>query len=176
MTEGRITTIINELNYWKKNKLLPAVYCDYLLALYTNGDGFVEDEQVKRLSLVKITQLLLLILLLPFALLVIYSALFQTYIQFGVLMLFILYSFWQYRGFKLQQDFFYHLSLAIFLLLLFLTTIFLSNTYSITNWFTQVIIIMNFVCWFILGRKMDLKYLQIASVFAILLVGLFFVL
>ncbi|WP_404453038.1 hypothetical protein LG329_02675 [Virgibacillus necropolis] len=178
--EDRITTIINELNYWKRNKMLPAVYCDYLLALYTNGDGSGEDEQVKhakkRRSTLTIAQFILLILLLPIAILVIYSTFFQDYIQLGVLMLFILYSFWQFRGFKLRQNSFYHLSFAIFLLLIFLTTIFLSNTYIVINWFTELVMIMNFVCWIIVGTKMELKYLLFASIFGILLVGLFFVL
>lgn len=176
MTEDRINTIINELHYWKKNKMLPAVYCDFLLALYTNGDDYSEEKSTKRLPLLKIIQLFLLVLLVPVAIVVIYSTFFQHYIQFGVLMLFILYSFWQVRELKLQQHYFYHLSFAIFLLIIFLTTIFLSNTYIVTNWIEQLIIIMNFACWFILGRKMNIKYLPIASIFGILLLGLCFVL
>ncbi|WP_273129870.1 hypothetical protein [Bacillus weihaiensis] len=33
--------IVSEINYWKNNKLLPDTYCDFLLALYTEGN---QDE------------------------------------------------------------------------------------------------------------------------------------
>lgn len=180
MTEDRKATIINELNYWKKNKMLPTVYCDFLLALYTNGEEVVDGKKVNsannNLPILKIGQLFLLILLLPFALLVSYTSYFPSYIQFGILLLFIFYSFWQYKGSSLKKDFYYHLSFAIFLLLILLTTIFLSNTYVYFDWMTEFIIIMNFIFWFILGRKVELKYLPFASIFGILLVVLFFVL
>ncbi|MDQ0231612.1 hypothetical protein [Metabacillus malikii] len=36
--------IINEISYWKHNKLLPETYCDFLLALYTEGNH--EENQL----------------------------------------------------------------------------------------------------------------------------------
>lgn len=177
MIEDRKATIITELNYWKKNKMLPAVYCDYLLALYTNGEEAV-DEEIKSenngLSILKLSQLLLVIMLVPVAILVMYTSLFLGYIQLGVLSLFSLYSFWYYKALRQKQDPFYHVSFVVFLLLIFLSTIFLSDTYFYFYWVTPSIIIMNFVFWFIIGRKMGLKYLLIASIFGILSVVLFF--
>jgi hypothetical protein len=35
---GRQAVIINEIKFWKRNKMLPDHYCDYLLALYSNGE------------------------------------------------------------------------------------------------------------------------------------------
>ena len=35
MDENRKQIIINEIIYWKKNRMLPEHYCDFLLALYT---------------------------------------------------------------------------------------------------------------------------------------------
>src|SRR5699024_8319616 len=37
MDKKRKTTIVNEIRYWKENRLLPEKYCNYLLALYTEG-------------------------------------------------------------------------------------------------------------------------------------------
>ena len=37
--------ILNEIQFWKKNNLLPSHYCDFLLALYAGGDEQnVENE------------------------------------------------------------------------------------------------------------------------------------
>ncbi|PLR93834.1 hypothetical protein [Bacillus sp. T33-2] len=38
MDRQRKSIIVQEITYWKKNRLLPDQYCDYLLALYTGGD------------------------------------------------------------------------------------------------------------------------------------------
>lgn len=39
MNRQRRETIIQEIEYWKRSRLLPEHYCDYLLALYTEGDA-----------------------------------------------------------------------------------------------------------------------------------------
>jgi len=44
MDQQRKATIIHEIKYWKDNHLLPEHYCDFLLALYTEGTGPVADE------------------------------------------------------------------------------------------------------------------------------------
>src|SRR4051812_44543873 len=42
MDENRKQIIIKEIGYWKNNKLLPEHYCDFLMALYTEGTGLQE--------------------------------------------------------------------------------------------------------------------------------------
>lgn len=37
--------IISEIKYWKKSKLLPEQYCDFLLALYSHGEEEVNKEE-----------------------------------------------------------------------------------------------------------------------------------
>lgn len=37
MTNPRKKIILNEILFWKQNKLLPEHYCDFLAALYTEG-------------------------------------------------------------------------------------------------------------------------------------------
>lgn len=49
MDENRKQTIIHEIKYWKTNHLLPTHYCDFLLALYTEGSGEVEEERAELL-------------------------------------------------------------------------------------------------------------------------------
>lgn len=48
MNEHRKKIIISEINYWKQKKLLPAHYCDFLIALYAGGEE--EEEEIKKTS------------------------------------------------------------------------------------------------------------------------------
>lgn len=43
MSNQRKQIILNELTFWKQNKLLPEHYCDFLMTLYTEGNH--EDEK-----------------------------------------------------------------------------------------------------------------------------------
>ena len=36
--------ILNEILFWKQNKLLPEQYCDFLLKLYTEGEDIKQQE------------------------------------------------------------------------------------------------------------------------------------
>lgn len=43
MSNQRKKIILNEITFWKQNKLLPEHYCDFLTTLYTEGDH--KDEK-----------------------------------------------------------------------------------------------------------------------------------
>ena len=43
MTKQRKQIIINEITFWKQNRLLPEHYCDFLMTLYTEGE-YAETE------------------------------------------------------------------------------------------------------------------------------------
>ncbi|MDG5470837.1 hypothetical protein P6709_03690 [Jeotgalibacillus sp. ET6] len=45
MREQRKEIITNEILYWKANKMLPPHYCDYLLALYNEGEAVNENPR-----------------------------------------------------------------------------------------------------------------------------------
>lgn len=45
MSNQRKQIILNEITYWKQNKLLPEHYCDFLSTIYTEGNH--EDETIK---------------------------------------------------------------------------------------------------------------------------------
>lgn len=49
MSLQRKQIIMNEISFWKKNKLLPEHYCDFLLALYAQGENN-GDEQTENSS------------------------------------------------------------------------------------------------------------------------------
>lgn len=49
MSLQRKQIIMNEISFWKKNKLLPEHYCDFLLTLYAQGEN-QEEEQTENAS------------------------------------------------------------------------------------------------------------------------------
>jgi hypothetical protein len=52
--DQKTQTVINEIRYWKKNKLLPDHYCDFLITLYTEGS----ENSIKSRKFGKFTYLL----------------------------------------------------------------------------------------------------------------------
>ncbi|MFE7151514.1 hypothetical protein ACFVIJ_14145, partial [Heyndrickxia sporothermodurans] len=48
MDSSRKEVIINEIIYWKNHKMLPDHYCDYLLALYSEGELNNEISDVNK--------------------------------------------------------------------------------------------------------------------------------
>ena len=44
MSLQRKQIIMNEIAFWKKNKLLPEHYCDFLLTLYAQGENQGEEQ------------------------------------------------------------------------------------------------------------------------------------
>ncbi|WP_264988349.1 hypothetical protein [Lysinibacillus piscis] len=46
MTNQRKKIILNEILFWKQNKLLPEHYCDFLAALYAEGEAIEEMEPI----------------------------------------------------------------------------------------------------------------------------------
>lgn len=53
MTNPRKQIILNEILFWKKNKLLPEHYCDFLITLYSEGNEMESTEDVSSKKSVK---------------------------------------------------------------------------------------------------------------------------
>ncbi|SDQ49289.1 hypothetical protein [Virgibacillus salinus] len=177
MSDRRIATVVEEIHYWKEHNLLPDVYCDFLLAIYTNGEGVGEENTGKnRINIVKAIQLTLLSLLLPFAFLVIYFTEFPASLQVSTLFLFVTYSYWMSRVYSQKLTIYYHLSIVTFLLLLLLMSIYISTLFTANQWFLQFVMIINVISWYFFSRRIDIKYLKIVSIFGIAFVILYIVL
>ncbi|TFE01125.1 hypothetical protein [Jeotgalibacillus salarius] len=54
MDKKRKEVIINEIKYWKQNKLLPEAYCDFLINLYTSGE-YEESKEMEEKKVSKET-------------------------------------------------------------------------------------------------------------------------
>lgn len=177
MNEKRREIIVREIEYWKRSRLLPEHYCDYLLALYTEGEGThssLSSAHSGRGKWTKIFFILLICLLLPSGILVIYFTELSFVLQMLLLSLFVvicLIGLW-----KWQKEAFVHLPLISGAFLLFLASVRVSDYYfSNTTAALAVIVFLNCLLWIVVGVRFRFLYLTVSGVLGILLlVGSFF--
>jgi len=163
MSAERKRIIIEEINYWKDHKLLPEEQCNFLLALYTQGEGQERHLQTtyKRPFII---YLLLLILLIPFSIIITNFTQISLTLQIILMILFLSFSSLSYYLFKKHQFQYTFVALLTTLILLLFTTVFVVNHFFVNPFVLPVIILMNFIGWFVFGRWQKLKLLQIISV------------
>ncbi|WJY28490.1 MULTISPECIES: hypothetical protein [Sporosarcina] len=53
MNPQRKRIIISEIQYWKKNRLLPEHYCDFLITLYAQGESEGQEEMKAETSVLE---------------------------------------------------------------------------------------------------------------------------
>ena len=53
VSEQRKKIILNEIAFWKQNKLLPEHYCDFLITLYAQGEMEGQNEQLAQHSILQ---------------------------------------------------------------------------------------------------------------------------
>lgn len=179
MQDERSAIIVKEIHYWKQHKMLPEVYCDFLLALYTNGEYSPEEEPVKRKqswSIVTSVQVFLLVMLVPFSFLVTYFTQFQTVLQLCILFLFLSYAVWLLVRFKKTNTYLLHIPMAVLLILSMLITTYVGSMFDASNWLSIGLIVIHFVVWFGIGKKYHFKYLMVGSCFGAVLASLAIVL
>ncbi|MCA0970055.1 hypothetical protein LCM20_05595 [Halobacillus litoralis] len=168
MIDERKQTIINEIQYWKKNKLLPSEYCDFLLALYTQGDGeeFKGKDKAsrnKRRRVGAILMLAVILIMLPLSFLVIYFTEMDMIMQTGLLSTFVavalLYS-WRLRRSDSEK---FHLPLIVGLLIALLLSVAVVHQYLPNNWSVYGVLSAHCGLWALIGWRMKLPYLLISS-------------
>lgn len=179
MAEDRIPIIIKEIQYWKESKLLSDVQCDFLLALYTQGDGETIDKYVlnkKRLDLSIVLQTLLSILLFILSFVVIYIIKMSFGLQIGIISAFLAISLWNYISLKRKESSYSSIAIATFLIMMLMFTVFISKTLNLSQLILQIIISLNFIGWFIFGKYTALKYLKITSILGLLFMIIYIIL
>lgn len=175
MSDQRIEIIVKEINYWKENKLLPVVYCDFLLALYTRGEeatvpAVIEDEDFKKQSdkieFKNLIQFFLQLLTLLFALILIYTLPTDIIIHSILLITLLLVSFGVCFFQKESDNLMAQLSIFILLLLLFIISLFFMRYFQMNYWVLNAFVVGQFIMWFYISRKKKLKYLTVISIVA----------
>ncbi|MEH7443095.1 hypothetical protein V7201_12380 [Bacillus sp. JJ1122] len=88
MDDQRKKIIVNEINYWKQNRMLPEHYCDFLLNLYT--EGITEAVQAAKNSQYDLPKILTVFLLglLSLSVLLFYFTELSLILQMTIIILF----------------------------------------------------------------------------------------
>ena len=106
--QNRKQIIINEIVYWKDNHLLPAHYCDFLLAIYTEGSGI--QEQILKPKTRKFYWLYLL--LIPIFIFLFYFTELSLILQIVSGIIFIFFGIYL-TTFLAKKKMFYHIPLIV---------------------------------------------------------------
>ncbi|QGH34956.1 hypothetical protein GI584_13315 [Gracilibacillus salitolerans] len=173
MDEERKQTIINEINYWKTHQLLPNQYCDFLLALYTEGEGAKEENREAKQAPYFLLFYFLntLLILLPF---LIFQAADDLFIQMvGIVVtqciaLIMIKFFSRHDG--LQDSY----AVMIFFVVFLFSTVLWMNDYIRIWWTTYIWIFINSISWITFGKLKKQFFLQVAGVFILIILIIMF--
>ncbi|MFC0270035.1 hypothetical protein ACFFIX_00990 [Metabacillus herbersteinensis] len=164
MNIDRKTVIIEEIQQWKKTKMLPETYCDFLLALYTEGNQVQEEKQLAKNRPANLIGSVLALLLLPSALLVIYFTELSFLLQMGIVSFFLLLSI-VLTILLFKNNYFYHLSVCISsVLLLIMSVYFVEETSKENSLLMGFTLLLNCLLWIYLSKKLRLIYLFISGI------------
>ncbi|OIU70587.1 hypothetical protein [Rossellomorea aquimaris] len=169
--QGREAVIVNEIKFWKQNNMLPDQYCDYLLALYTNGNDPIQDTTAdKRNSNHSITAILLSAFIISFSLFVIYFTELSVVLQTAILTGFVVSLFGMriyYTKKKISTPFI-HIAAAFLILILSLNIS--ESLFDGSRSVTYAVLILNCILWMILGWKRKLLYFTLSGALGILII------
>lgn len=185
MTNPRKKIILNEILFWKQNKLLPEHYCDFLAALYTEGADPEELEPVqhpkqavlpteKRKMILLIVGLCIVIIAMLAIYFTITSLTLILTIVVGISACILFIIAWNMARKKHLLAPIFHLLAAI---LLFSMSIRICTTYfSGDNLVLFCLIAANCVIWLWSGIKMKLLYFTVSGVLGLLaLIGYYII-
>ncbi|MEC1179954.1 hypothetical protein P9B03_15750 [Metasolibacillus meyeri] len=180
MSNQKKQIILNEITFWKQNKLLPEHYCDFLTTLYTEGERQVEIEgkasqsvmaQQKRKALRKYS-VMPMIAIIFIVLLFTIDAVWLVAILTGALAVGCLVgAFYLAKKNQLLSPIL-HLTGA---LLLLAVTVQICMTYfpnSVTILYVGLLI--NCLLWFISGLTMKIVYFTVSGILGMLAIAIYF--
>jgi len=164
MNQDRKKIIINEILYWRENKLLPEAYCNFLLSLYTEGEGIQSTQESTPTSKKTFVSIIGIGLLLPVLFLVTYfteiSPILQMVLNFIFLIICILGLFAQSKN-----TLFVHVTSIILALFTLLLTVNLSELfYQGQVLYLIIIILLNCIGWMLVGLFSKKKYFLITGI------------
>ncbi|WP_080845018.1 hypothetical protein [Cytobacillus gottheilii] len=162
MQHKRKSIIINEINYWKKNRLLPEQYCDYLLALYTEGNQPKEDRKVVNGKMLKSVNLLFL-LLIPMSVFLLYFTELSIILQTAFAILFIFLGATLFFYFSKKEIILHIPIITSTLIYLFFSVEIVTVYFPNQSLPLYMNLISNCLIWVLLGWKWRLIYLRISG-------------
>lgn len=175
MQEEKKETILNEIDFWKKNKLLPEHYCDFLTTLYTGGSNEEDEVHPRKRSTMKSWLLYVGCAFLALSIIVAMYALSAKYIAIPIGMSIVaiavvLYVTFKGTSTKLMKTLMY----AVGALLIFALSVRLVGMFAPDNTLIMYsVLIANCMLWLISGTKMRLIYFTISGYLGLAVIILF---
>lgn len=167
--------IINEIEHWKKSRLLPEVYCDFLLSLYTEGGEKVAPKRRFPSSYLKHgIYIFIILILLVIATVLIYFTQLSPLIQMGILTVSLLLSLiigiYYFRKRNPMSHTYIVLSTFMsFFYMINISDLFFQNDRNVLGGLIAILCLI----WFFAGWKWKLYYLYIAGGTGIILFFIF---
>ncbi len=168
MNQQRKETILKEIDYWKKNRLLPEQYCNYLLTLYSEGKH--ETKETSHRKVYQVFFPVFILFLLPVIFLVTYfteiSFGLQMTLNFSLVIVMIAISVFYKKKNQIYQIFYLVFGLLLFLIVSieFIENIFINSANVI-----RFTVLIHCFLWFIFGKIFNLKVLKILGIVSVLL-------
>ncbi|WP_078413803.1 hypothetical protein [Priestia abyssalis] len=173
--ETKKKVIINEIEWWKESHLLPEQYCNYLLALYTEGNADSQETSSSKRPKKRFQGWLfsIILLFLPVMLLVIYFTELSFVLQMLLYSLFILVCLGAVL-FYIEKNFFVHglLSMAA-ICLLFLSYEAVSFYFPKNFLILMILLVFHCVLWIIAGFRLKIIYFKMAGFIGLVLIVVF---
>lgn len=178
MNETRKKIIINEINFWKKSRILPDQYCDYLLAFYSEGENETSPAPKPFLKRIFSLTYIIITLIIVSALIVNYFTEINPAMQMAIQIIFIVALIFIVIHQNKKQEI---ISIPL------VATAFVTLLMTVKAWeafadkndlILYLLLFANCAGWFIAGKKMKLLYFTIAgvlgSIVIIYFVGVYF--
>lgn len=178
MKDEKKQTILNEILFWKENKLLPVQYCDFLMTLYTEGEE-VElpvnqnyKETVKTKEKRKIVFLSLFLFAITFVLL---FMLFVPQIYEWMMLILsgvvgIVFIFLGFKGLKKYQLLIPLMHVAAALLILGVSVKVSITFFEGNHILLYILLFLNCFMWTIIGYKAKRIYFTISGILGAVIV------
>lgn len=154
--------------------MLPLHYCDYLLAIYTQGQEFTEVGRRSRIKQMQMITMLVFAVILPFAVFILYftelSFFLQTVILTSFVVCFLLFAIYFSRKKLLAPLLFLGAAVLMLLLSLKLNTIFFNNQLSTL----YGLLSLNCLAWIYTGIQLRLFYFTLSGTLGLFVILFFF--
>ncbi|WP_423407429.1 hypothetical protein AABM38_16780 [Heyndrickxia sp. MSNUG] len=169
MDDQRKKIIVNEINYWKQNRMLPEHYCDFLLNLYT--EGITEAEPASKKIQFELPRILTVFLLglLSLSVLLFYFTELSLILQMTIIILFGISSL--ISGIYLISNSYLKLIplLATALILLIITIQAAEISFPDNTYILYFVTIANCLLWVIAGVKWKMISFKISGIAGIII-------
>lgn len=170
--------IIDEIKHWKKSRLLPDHYCNFLLTLYSEGEE-ISEVTTRNNSSNQFKQIIIMTIGLVFfglSFLVIYFTDFSPILQTGLTVFFSIVMFGLASYVKRFSTRFIHLYILLGALVLFLATIHgVSAIFPGQQMAIATAVIITCIAWVVIGKKYKLNYLVISGIVGLIIVIYFII-